>query len=193
MFHSVLPFRVWYHFWSCIRSQFNTKICKFYTKLQIQTVKVERYIFFEKIFNVRNTIPILINSTVVFVPEVTLFVHLSCSKDNDRPYSQKNFGMLQYEEITSAFSLFKHYLDIIGRIALNHCDKYLLPLISNNVCSRNVLRKIKRVVYISAIKLTRRLVITTCQDANSHAFIKCYNKYLNGVHYHNPYFSIDRS
>ena len=43
MFHSVLPFRVWYHFWSCIRS-FNTRICQFCTKLQILNVKIERYI-----------------------------------------------------------------------------------------------------------------------------------------------------
>ena len=127
MFHSVLPFRVCHHFWSCIRSQFNTRICQFCTKLHIRNVK--RDIFEKKkIFNVRNTIPILINSTVVFVPEVTLFVHLRRSKDTDRAHSKKNFGVLQYEDITSAFSLFKHYLDIIGRIVLSHCDKYLLPL-----------------------------------------------------------------
>ena len=127
MFHSVLPFRVCHHFWSCIRSQFNTRIYQFCTKLHIRNVK--RDIFEKKkIFNVRNTIPILINSTVVLVSEVTLFVHLRRSKDNDRAYAQKNFGVLQYEEITFVFSLFKHYLDIIGRIVLNHCDKYLLPL-----------------------------------------------------------------
>ena len=127
MFHSVLPFRVCHHFWSCIRSQFNTRICQFCTKLHIRNVK--RDIFEKKkIFNVRNTIPILINSTVVLVSEVTLFVHLRRSKDNDRAYAQKNFGVLQYEEITFVFSLFKHYLDIIGRIVLNHCDKYLLLL-----------------------------------------------------------------
>ena len=45
MFHSVLPYRVWYHFWSYIRSQFNTRICQFCTKLQIKTVKINRYIF----------------------------------------------------------------------------------------------------------------------------------------------------
>ena len=45
MFHSVLPFRVWYHFWSCIRSQFNTRICQFCTKLQIQNVKIDTYSF----------------------------------------------------------------------------------------------------------------------------------------------------
>lgn len=54
------------------------------------------------------------------------------------------------------------------------------------------MRKVKEVVYISAIKLIRRLVITTCQDANSHTFIECYNTYENGVQYDNPYLSIDR-
>ena len=117
----------------------------------------------------------MLNSTVASVLEVNLFnlfVHVRFGKDNPRPYSKKNFLVLQYEEITSAFLLFKHCLDIIGRIVFNHCDKYLLPLISNNVYSKNGLRKVKEVFYISAVKLIRRLVITTCQDAN----------YENGVH-----------
>ena len=57
----------------------------------------------KKIFNVRNTILILINSALVFVPEVNLFVHVRFPKDNQRPYSNKNFGVLQYEGITSVF------------------------------------------------------------------------------------------
>lgn len=88
--------------------------------------------------------------------------------------------------------MFKHYLDVIGRIVFNHCDKYLLPLTSKKCFEKNVLRKVKEVVYISAIKLIRSLVITTCQDTNSHTFIECYNTYENGVQYDNPYLSIDR-
>ena len=152
--------------------------------MQIQNAKIDRYIK-KKDFNVRNTIPILLNSTVASVLEVNLFnlfVHVRFGKDNQRPYSKKNFLVLQCEEITSAFLLFKHCLDIIGRIVFNHCDKYLLPLISNNVYSKNGLRKVKEVFYISAVKLIRRLVITTCQNANFQTFIGCYNTYENGVH-----------
>ena len=57
----------------------------------------------KKIFNVRDTILILINIALVFVPEVNLFVHVRFPKDNQRPYSNKNFGVLQYEGITSVF------------------------------------------------------------------------------------------
>ena len=152
--------------------------------MQIQNAKIDRYIK-KKIFNVRNTIPILLSSTVASVLEVNLFnlfVHVRFGKDNQRPYSKKKFLVLQYEEITSTFLLFQHCLDISGRIVFNHCDKYLLPLISNNVYSKNGLRKVKEVFYISAVKLIRRLVITTCQNANFQTFIGCYNTYENGVH-----------
>ena len=48
-------------------------------------------------------------------------------RGKQRPNSKRNFGVLQYEKISSPFFLFKNYLDIIGRVIFNHCDKYLLP------------------------------------------------------------------
>ena len=39
MFYSILPFRIWSHFWCCIRSQFDPNICQFCTKLQIRDKK----------------------------------------------------------------------------------------------------------------------------------------------------------
>ena len=73
--------------------------------------------------------PLALNSTVVYVPEVSLFIHIKFVKDKQRPYSKKKIGVLHYEEITSPFLLFKHYLDIVVRVIFNQCDKYLLPAI----------------------------------------------------------------
>ena len=38
-----------------------------------------------------------------------------------------NFRTLYYEVVSSPFILWKFYLDILARIILNHCDKYITP------------------------------------------------------------------
>ena len=50
-------------------------------------------------------------------------------RDQQRTYSKRNYGTLHYEEISSPFLLCKHYLDILGRVVFNYCDKYLIPLL----------------------------------------------------------------
>ena len=53
-------------------------------------------------------------------------------------------------------------------------------------------RKVKEQIYLSAAKLIRRLVISTCQTANSYEFIYCFYNYEPDVHYNNQYLLIDR-
>ena len=134
MLYSVLPFCIWSHFWFCCRSQRDPKICQFRTKLQITNVKIINYINKKLVFDSRRPFPLHLNSRIVYVPEVSLFVHVRFGIDKQRKYSKRNFGVLQYEEISFPFLLFKNYLDILGRVILNHCDKYLLPplLIKNH-------------------------------------------------------------
>ena len=108
--------------------------------------------------------------------------------------------------------LFKNYLDIIGKVVFNYCDKYLLPALfegeNHSMCfgrynafsTRNCFsekkkkkkRKAKEKVYLFAVKLIRRLVVSTCQTSNSYAFINCFYTYEPNVHYKNLYLSIDR-
>ena len=54
IFYSVLPFRVWSHFWFCSRSQNDRKICQHCTKLQIRNLKVVSYINKKLLFDVRS-------------------------------------------------------------------------------------------------------------------------------------------
>lgn len=71
MFYSVLPFRVWSHFWLCSRYQNDPKICQHCTKLQIRNLKVVNYINKKLLFDVRRLFPLALNSTVVYVPTVS--------------------------------------------------------------------------------------------------------------------------
>ena len=173
---------------------------------EIRNVKIINYINKKLVFDSRRLFPLRLNSTVVYVPEVSLFVHMRFGRDKQRPYSKRNFGVLQYEKITSPFLLFKHYLEILGRVIFNHCDKYLLPALwiknhtaccgkwktfaADSVFSEKK-RKLKEVVYLSAIKLIRRLVIPSSQTTNPYSFVECLNTYLPNVHYKNSYLSID--
>ena len=129
MFYSVLPFRIWSHFWFCSRSQQDGDICQFCTKLQIRNIKIINYINKKLVIDSRKLFPLGLNSTVLYVPEVTLFIHVRFGKDKYRSYSRKNYDVLHYEVLTSPFLLFKSYLDTLGRVVFNCCDKYLIPAI----------------------------------------------------------------
>lgn len=57
---------------------------------------------------------------------ISLFVNVEFGPDRQRPYSENNYGTLYYEVVSSPFLLLKMYLEILGAIILNQCDKYLL-------------------------------------------------------------------
>lgn len=111
-----------------------------------------------------------------------------------------------YEVINSPFMLSKNYLDILGKIILNQCDKYLLPALFKgenelicrryNACSvKNCFpikkQRISQFVYLSAVTLIKRLAVTTCQTVNSNAIQECYDTYTLWNHYCNLYLTID--
>ena len=204
MFYSVLPYRIWSHFWFCCRSQLDPKICQFCTKLQVKNIKIINYINKRLVFDVRKMFPFNLNTTVSYLRQISLFIHVRFGKDKQRLYSQKNYGVLHLEEITSPFLLFKNYLDIIGKVIFNQCDKYLLPALfegDHSACYGDCCifsadskkkRKLKENIYLNAVKLIRRLVVSTCQTSNAYFFIECFRTYEPNVHYSNSYLSIDR-
>ena len=66
----------------------------------------------------------LLSNSETYNDTVPLFVHVHFGPDKQKSY-ENNCGMLNYEVINSPFILFKFYLDVLGRIVLNQCTKYL--------------------------------------------------------------------
>ena len=99
--------------------------------------------------------------SVICYDEIGLFVH------RQKLYSLNNFGTLFYKVISSTFMLFKFYLDVLVRIVLNQCDKFILPALlsgldtdkcrNSTVCnSKNCFDfkkvKIGEIVFLNAVK-----------------------------------------
>ena len=103
--------------------------------------------------------------------------------------------------------IFNFYLDIVGRIILSQCDKYLLPALFGNEnrgqcrnataclpqnCFPMKKHKTTQNIFIFAVKLIKGLVVTSCQSVDPLRTRYCYDVYTLGKHYWNPYLSIDR-
>ena len=67
---------------------------------------------------------------------VSLFVHVDFGSGRQIPYSENNYDVLYYEKINSPFMVFNVYLDVLEKIVLNKCDKYLVPALLSNENSR---------------------------------------------------------
>ena len=164
--------------------------------LRIQNVKINDYI--RKNFCIKTRLfPMLLRHSILYAPDIRLFVSIRSGRDRQRPYCEHNFGVLYYEGISSPFLLFKFYLDILGRINFNLRDKHLLPIMLNNqylLARKNysARKKFKEDIYIFTVKLIKRLVVSTCQVVNPHMFPHVFENYKVGVNCYNPYLSIDR-
>lgn len=156
--------------------------------------------------NARKCFPSAFCYGVVSDGYVNLFVH-SWSHDRQKLCSPDNVGFLYYEVISSPFIIFNFYLDVLARIILKHCDKFVLwALISGldlNECRNSTafspvncfsLRKdkIKQIIFLHAVKLSKRLAVQSCQVVNSAYVINVFNKYKFGVEFYSPYLSIER-
>ena len=167
--------------WCCCKAQYNPDICQFCTKLQIKDRKIDNIINKKLTIDCRKYFPAPIFHTVTYNSEIQLFVHVRFGPDRQRPYSKHNYCVLYYEMI-SPFIILKFYLDIIGRIILNQCDKYLLPALFENE-NKHQCRE---------FKLIKGLVATSSQAIDHLTIRYCFDTYTLGKHYFNPYLSIDR-
>ena len=112
-------------------------MCLFCTKLCLKNKKVNRAITKTLKIGYLENFPALLYCSVISTDEVNLFIH-SSSQDRQKSYGPNNFGTLFCEVISSPFLLWKFYLEILVRIVLNHCDKFILPallsLFDTNEC-----------------------------------------------------------
>ena len=209
--YSSLPFRVWNHVFLCCRSQYESDMCLFCAKLCLKNKKVNLTITKKLKIGYFENFPVSLYCSVTSSDEINLFVH-SSSQDRQKLYGPNNFGTLFYEVISSPFLLWKFYLDVLDRIVLNHCDKFILPALlsgfDTNECKISTVcnsencfgfKKVKireinsiKLVFLHPVTLSKRLATYSCQTVNSDFIIKVFDTYKCGVDFYNPYLSIDR-
>ena len=169
---SLLPFRVCNHLFQCCRSQYESNMCLFCTKLYLKNKKICRVIEKKLTINGLEYFPVQLSYGVITHGVVHLFVHSSVSDRQKLHGENTNFGILYYEVVSSLFILWKFYLDILARIVFNYCGKYiisdLLSGLDTDDC-RNITvcspircfglkkNKIIEIVFISGIRLSKKL------------------------------------
>lgn len=100
------------------------------------------------------------------------------------------------------------YLDILGKIILNQCDKYLLPALfereettkcrgptdcSSSDCFCKKRKKLlRRSTFLFAVKMIKRLLNDSCQTITAPFIRNSFYDYKLWKDCFNPYLSIDR-
>ena len=102
--------------------------------------------------------------------------------------------------------LWKFCHNVLLRIVLNQCNKFILPALlsrldtdkcrNSGVCnSKNCFGfkkvKIGEIVFLNAVKLSKKLPIYSCLNVNPDFIVKVFDTYKCGIDFNNSYLSID--
>ena len=144
LYYAILPFRAWNHLFLCDRSQFESNMCLFCTKIYLRNKKLSRLIEKKLTVDVLKHFPSQLSYGVISGGCVNLFVHSSVI-DRQKVFDESaNFGTIFYEVINSPFILLKFYLDILVRIvakvAKTNCF-YFCPHFYEKFVSRSILHQ----------------------------------------------------
>ena len=111
--------------------------------------------------------PVPLYCSVICYDKISLFFH-SSREDAQKLYGPNNFGTLFYEFTSSPFMLWKFYLDVVVRIVLNQCNKFMPPALLSRTdtdeCRNSTVYnskncfgfkkvKIREIVFLNAAKL----------------------------------------
>ena len=107
LFHTILPFRVWNHLFLCSRSQYDSRMCLFRTKIYLKNKRLSPSIEKNLTVDVLDIFPVHLSYGVISSGQVPLFVHTSIVDKQKRLAFNSNFGTLFYEVINSLFMLWK--------------------------------------------------------------------------------------
>ena len=177
LYFSLLLFRVWNHLFQCCR-KYESNMCLFCTKLYLKNKKIYNFIKSKLTINVLDYFPVQLTYGVISDGLVNLFAHSSVC-DRQQLYGENtNFGTLYYEVVSSPFILRKFYLDILARIVLNPCEKYIIPALLSRLetddcrkvpvcvpmrCFGLKNNKIKESFFTSGIHLPKKLAKNPCR------------------------------
>ena len=110
LYYAILPFRVWNHLFLCVRSQYESNMCLFCTKIYLRNKKLSRLIKKNLTLDVLKHFPSQLSYGIISGGCVNLFVHSSVT-DRQKVFDESaNFGTLFYKVINSLFMLLKFCL-----------------------------------------------------------------------------------
>ena len=195
LFNAILPFRVWNHIFLCTRSQYESNMCLFCTKIYLRNKKVSKLIEKKLVVDVLGYFPGNLSYGIISDGTVNLFIHTSVNARQKILDENGNFGVLFYEVINSPFMLWKFYLDVLARIVFIYSDKYVIPTIlsaSNDDCRNHTIctqftcfglktNKVKEIVFKATLKLSKKLAQQPCMSTDYFFIFDVFNTYKLGV------------
>ena len=121
-----MPFHVWSYLFLCVRSQYESNMFLFCTKIYLRNKKLSRLI--EKKLTVDGLKHFLsqLSYDIINGCCVKMLVHSSIINKQKVFDENANFGTLFQEVINSPFMLLTFYLDTLARTIFNYLDKYIL-------------------------------------------------------------------
>ena len=199
LFYAILPFLVWNHLFLCSRSQFESNMCLFCTKMYLKNKRLSAFIEKNLTVDVLDFFPVHLSYGIISGGHVHLFVHSRVVDRQKKLAYTSNFGTLFYEVINSPFMLWKFSLDILARVVFNYCDKRIVYALSSdleNNCRRftvcnsrtcfNMKRNlIKNVVFETALTFSKKLAKYSCRSVDPYFISDVFNNYKRGVDFKN--------
>ena len=116
----VFPFCVWNHIFLCVRSQYESNMCLFCTKIYLRNKKVSRLIEKKLTGDILNyfLFSFKLSYGVKTDSHFNLFFHSSVNEIQKLLAENSNFGTLFFEVINSLFLLWIFHLDVLAGIVL---------------------------------------------------------------------------
>ena len=188
LFYAILPFRVWSHLFLCCKSQYESNMCLFCTKIYLrnkrqstsieENLTVDIYIFF----------PVHLSYGIIYGGHVHFFVHSSIVDRQKHLAYNLNFGTLFYEIINSPFMLLKFYLGILARIVFNYCDKHIMTALLSDLedncrkfavcntrtCVNMKRNRIKNIVFETALTFSKKVGGYSCRSVDPYFISLCF-------------------
>ena len=205
LFYAILPFRVWNHLFLCVRSQYESYMSMFCTKMCLRNRKLSSLVGKNLIVDILDYFPVQLSYGIISSRHVHLFVYSSVMDRQKLLADNSNFGILFYEVINSPFMLLKFYLDILARIVFNYCDKHILTALLSDlkdncwdftVCNSRTCFNIKKIrnkniLFELALTFSKKLAEYSCRSVDSYFIIDVFNNYEQGVDFRNQYLTIE--
>ena len=132
VYYSILPFRIWNHFFLCERSQYVKNICLDCTKLYIKSKRISNYINDNLYVNMID-FPDQITRRIVCANKTYIFAHTNAYSKKYDPFG-RNLGLLYNESLNTPFLLWKFHVYVLCSVIFHLTDRHILSILNEENC-----------------------------------------------------------